>query len=79
MITRSSPVPPWEQLASILRSKIQAGELQPGDRIPSVLGLAEEYRLARGTVTKALDQLKREGLIESRTGWGTFIKAPPPH
>jgi len=73
MINRSSSMPPWEQLAGILRSRIEGGELRPGDRIPSVVSLAQEYDLAPGTVRKALTQLQREGLVESRVGWGTFV------
>lgn len=73
MVNRSSSVPPWEQLAAILRGRIKSGELQPGDRIPSVVSLAQEYELAAGTVRKALGQLQQEGLIESRVGWGTFV------
>jgi DNA-binding GntR family transcriptional regulator len=73
MINRSSSVPPWEQLADILRGQIKSGKLAPGDRIPSVVALAQEYDLAAGTVRKALGQLQREGLIESRVGWGTFV------
>ena len=73
MINRSSSVPPWEQLAGILRDRIESGELQPGDRIPSVVSMAQEYDLAAGTVRKALAQLQREGLVESRVGWGTFV------
>lgn len=73
MINRSSSIPPWEQLAGILRSRIEDGELGPGDRIPSVVSLAQEYDLAPGTVRKALTQLQREGLVESRVGWGTFV------
>ena len=73
MVNRSSSTPPWEQLAGILRSRIESGELRPGDRIPSVVSLAQEYDLAPGTVRKALTQLQREGLVESRVGWGTFV------
>ena len=73
MVNRSSSVPPWEQLAGILRGRIKSGELRPGDRIPSVISLAQEYELAAGTVRKALAQLQREGLVKSRVGWGTFV------
>jgi GntR family transcriptional regulator len=73
MVNRSSSIPPWEQLAAILRGRIESGELQPGDRIPSVITLAQEYELAAGTVRKSLAQLQREGLLESRVGWGTFV------
>jgi GntR family transcriptional regulator len=77
MVNRSSSVPPWEQLALILRTRIESGELQPGGRIPSVINLAQEYDLAAGTVRKALGQLQKEGLIESRVGWGTFVSKAP--
>jgi DNA-binding GntR family transcriptional regulator len=73
MVNRSSSVPPWEQLAAILRGQIESGKLHPGDRIPSVVSLAQEYELAAGTVRKALGQLQREGLVDSRVGWGTFV------
>jgi GntR family transcriptional regulator len=73
MVNRSSVIPPWQQLADLLRARIESGELQPGDRIPSVVSLAQEYELAAGTVRKALGQLQRAGLVESRVGWGTFV------
>ena len=66
-------MPPYEQLAALLRARIEDGELVPGDRIPSVVSLAQEYELAAGTVRKALAALQREGLVESRVGWGTFV------
>lgn len=78
MINRSSAVPPWEQLAGILRDRIASGELQPGDRIPSVVSLAQEYELAAGTVRKALARLQQDGLVESRVGWGTFVARQEP-
>jgi GntR family transcriptional regulator len=78
MVNRSSSVPPWEQLAGILRGQIESGQLQPGDRIPSVVSLAQQYDLAAGTVRKALTQLQREGLVESRVGWGSFVAEKRP-
>lgn len=46
---------------------------QPGDRIPPVVSLAQEYELAAGTVRKAITALQQEGLLVSRVGWGTFV------
>jgi GntR family transcriptional regulator len=73
MINRGSVIPPWQQLADLLRARIQGGELAPGDRLPSIVTLSQEYDLAPVTVRKAITQLQREGLVESRTGWGTFV------
>jgi DNA-binding GntR family transcriptional regulator len=73
MVNRGSVVPPWQQLAAILRGRIESGEYPRGSRIPSVLAFAQEYELAPVTVRKAFTALQREGLIESRPGWGSFV------
>ena len=73
MVNRASAVPPWEQLRDLLRARIESGELPPGSRVPAVLRLAAEYDVAANTARKALGALQREGLIETRAGWGTFV------
>jgi GntR family transcriptional regulator len=66
-------IPPWQQLADLLRARIESGELAPGEKLPSTVSLSQEHDLAPVTVRKAITQLQREGLVESRTGWGTFV------
>jgi DNA-binding GntR family transcriptional regulator len=78
MINRESVVPPWQQLADLLRARIKNGELRPGARIPSAAALAQEYELAPVTVRKAITQLQQEGLLVSRVGWGTYVAEQPP-
>ncbi len=73
MINRGSVIPPWQQLADLLRARIESAELAPGDKLPSIVSLSQEHDLAPVTVRKAITQLQREGLVESRTGWGTFV------
>lgn len=73
MINRGSVIPPWQQLADMLRARIESGELAPGDRLPSIMALSQEHDLAPVTVRKAITQLQREGLVASRAGWGTFV------
>lgn len=75
MINRGSVIPPWQQLADLLRVRIERGELAPGDKLPSIVSLSQEHDLAPVTVRKAITQLQREGLVKSRTGWGTFVTA----
>ena len=65
--------PPWRQLAAILREQIESGELAPGQRLPSILTLSQEYEIAPVTVRKALGALRAEGLIAAVSGWGTFV------
>lgn len=69
------PVAPWRQLHALLRAQITSGELAPGDRLPSITSLAQQYGVAMTTVRKALDALKAEGLVVT-SPMGTFVTAP---
>ncbi|HQO29248.1 MAG TPA: winged helix-turn-helix domain-containing protein, partial [Accumulibacter sp.] len=63
----------YEQLADDLKSIIAAGNLRPGDRLPSVRRLASERHLSVSTVLQALRQLEEGGLIEARPQSGYFV------
>ncbi len=69
--------PLYTQLADALRSAIQRGELQPGQRLPSERELEETYSVSRATVKLALSALKAEALIVSGHGRGTFVRIKP--
>jgi DNA-binding transcriptional MocR family regulator len=47
----------------------------PGARLPSTRSLVAEYQASPVTVQKALQTLTTQGLIESRPGVGTFVRA----
>jgi DNA-binding GntR family transcriptional regulator len=66
-------MPPYQQIAADLRARIESGDLAPGDMLPSITRLSQEYGVAKGTAVKALDVLKREGLTRTVAGWGTFV------
>lgn len=72
-IDREGPVPPYRQIAAILRERIDAGEIPPGRRIPSLVELEQEFEVARDTLRKAVQVLKDEGLVETVTGIGVFV------
>jgi DNA-binding GntR family transcriptional regulator len=72
MTIQPGPVAPWRQIHAQLRAEIEAGRLAPGDRLPSIVDLAETYGVALTTVRKALDALKAEGLIVT-SPMGTFV------
>jgi len=69
-----SPIPPHRQVAEIIRARIRSGELAPGDRVPGVTGLMQEFGIARTTAGKVLAALRDEGLITVVPGWGSFVK-----
>lgn len=57
-----------DEIAADLRRKIQAGELQPGDKVPPVEALAKEHGVTGLTAREAIKLLKGEGLVENRGG-----------
>ena len=56
-----------EHLRHELAEQIRNGTLKPGERIMSETRLAEEYQVSRGTVRRALEQLKKAD--SSRPAW----------
>jgi GntR family transcriptional regulator len=62
----------YEQLAGILRDKIQAGQLT--GRIPSIISLAQEYEVSHNTAYRALGILRDEGLIVAGRGRGYYVR-----
>ena len=67
-----------ETLADDLRTKIYAGELVPGERLPSEPELMRAYVVSRTTVRRALLQLIHEGLVQSRQGVGYHVRSVTP-
>ena len=66
-------MPPYQRIAADLRRRIESGELAPGDMVPSITRLTQEYGVSKGTAVKALDVLRRAGLTRTVAGWGTFV------
>jgi GntR family transcriptional regulator len=72
MIRRDGPVAPWRQIAQIFRDRIATGELTPGDRLPSIRSISQEYEVATTTAQKVLEALRDEGLVVT-SPMGTFV------
>jgi GntR family transcriptional regulator len=69
------PVPLYRRISDELKARIEAGEYQPGDRLPSELELARAYSVSRITSRQALGLLGSEGLLVRRQGMGSFVAA----
>jgi len=65
--------PPYLRIAADLRERIESGELRPGDALPSINRIAQEWGVAKTTAAKALNVLKAEGLAKGVHGWGTIV------
>lgn len=66
--------PMYRQIADALREKISAGELKPGDALPTESILQETYGVSRVTVRQALKCLTDEQIVESIQGSGSYVK-----
>jgi DNA-binding GntR family transcriptional regulator len=69
-------IPEYRRVAGALRATITAGELQPGDALPSEAALMAAFGVSRGTARQALADLEGAGLIESHHGKGRFVCQP---
>jgi len=69
----NSDVPLYEQIAIEVKAKILAGELKPGDPLPSIRQLASELLISVITTKRAYQELESGGFIETRPGKGTFV------
>jgi GntR family transcriptional regulator / MocR family aminotransferase len=70
----SSPKNPiYRQLYEWFRQAIIAGQLQPGQRVPSTRSLAAELKISRISVSSAYEQLQAEGYLETFVGAGTCV------
>jgi GntR family transcriptional regulator / MocR family aminotransferase len=67
------PTPAYRWLYSAVRAEILEGRLRPGSRLPGSRDLGRQYRLSRGTVVAAFEQLKAEGYLEGAVGSGTYV------
>lgn len=66
--------PPYLRVLSALREKITSGEWLPGEQVPSLDKLSQDYSVSRVTARKAVQALIAEGLLETEPRWGTFVK-----
>jgi len=73
-----SATPIYMQIFAQVQGLIGRGELCAGGRVPSVRDLAVSLRVNRNTVARAYQMLEQEGLLETRTGQGSFVGESAP-
>jgi GntR family transcriptional regulator len=74
-IDNADPTPLYAQLTRAIRVSIAMGRLRVGDRLPTVRQLAVDLRVNANTVAKVYGELERAGVLETRRGVGTFVRA----
>jgi GntR family transcriptional regulator len=68
-----APVPPYRQIAEILRRRISSGQYRADMRIPTESELVEEFEVARTTARRAVSVLREEGLIYTVPARGSYV------
>lgn len=73
-VDATTDVPLWVQLRQRLIYLINSGYFKPGDRLPTVRGLASDISINYNTVNKAYLSLVSDGYLESTRGRGVFVR-----
>lgn len=63
----------FDKIADSVRRQILDGRLKPGDSLPSVREMSEQWACAPGTVQRAYRELAAQGLIDSQVGQGSWV------
>jgi GntR family transcriptional regulator len=65
--------PLHDQLVFAVTKAVVTGQLQPGDRFPSVRVLSQELKINPNTAQKVVTTLVERGLLEVEPGIGTTV------
>lgn len=66
----------YAKVADHIAARIEEGDLPDGAMLPAERDMAEGYGVAVGTIRRAVDELRRRGLVVTLPSKGTYVKAP---
>jgi GntR family transcriptional regulator len=75
-VQRANPIPLYLQVSEALRQAITAGELMPGEELPTEAQLCDLYGVSRITVRQAVAELLSEGAITRSRPRGPLVVSP---
>jgi GntR family transcriptional regulator len=70
-------IPVYKRIMTDIKEQIGAGKLHPGDKLPTIGELMEQYRCSAEPVKMALRMLSAAGVLVGHQGRGTYV-APEP-
>ena len=68
-----------DQVRQQLENLIVGDSILPGDRLPSEKAMSAKMGVSRSVVREAIQQLTAQGLVETRTGSGIYVRALGTH
>lgn len=72
-LNKQSPRTYHQQIVEWFTARIASGDFPAGMKCPSQRALALQFEVNRSTINTAMDELKANGLLETRVGSGTFV------
>jgi len=69
--------PKYRRIAQDLLASIEKGDYPPGSRLPTKAELMAQYQVAVNTVERAIEELRKAGIVETAQGAGMFVREPP--
>jgi GntR family transcriptional regulator len=76
-LTLQGGAPIHRQIRDQIRAYIAAGQLRPGEQLPTIRTVAVELAVNPNVVRRAYAELEREGWLSTEEGTGIFVAAPP--
>jgi GntR family transcriptional regulator len=70
---KSAPGRLYENVAGLIRQRIESGQWIARERLPSIETLARTFGVAVVTIRQALALLEADGLVQRRRGSGTYV------
>lgn len=69
----------YEGVLHQLKAYIESNQLKPGDKLPSERELSDQLQVGRSSIREAFRAMELLGLIETKRGEGTFMRAYRPY
>lgn len=63
----------FEKIVTWIQEEVRSGRMVSGEKLPAELELSEQFQVSRQTVRRALEELVKENIVESRRGSGSYI------
>lgn len=76
MLDKASPIPLYYQLQSVIRQQILSGKVSPGERLPTLQEMAQQFDVSLTVVRQAVRRLEQEGNVRVQQGRGIFASQP---
>src|SRR3954466_3484431 len=77
-LDRESPISITQQLVGLFTDAIEAGDLEPGEKLPTTRALAADAGITHLTAARVYRRLAELGYVTASVGRGTFVRTLVP-